>query len=330
MKVAPPPPTPADGPAPGPIAIVGGRGYLGTHLAAHLRAAHLPFWIVGRQLGAGPTPPGFDYRSAAPSLAGAVAGAHTVIHLATLTTPSLGEKNPHLEVENLRFATELIAACRAAGVRHIVFGSSGGTGYGETAARPAIETDPRRPSCAHAVTQLAVERHLRLAAEAGAFAATVLRLANVYGGTQTVKGEQGVVSYLLAELAAGREISLWGDTVRDYLHVHDAGVAFHRAVLYPCAGFQAFNISSGTGTSLTHLVAQLATLMQRTPAIRQLARRPFDLACNVLANDAARAHLRWAPAISLPEGLRRALAEFPPDRPESARRSIYRAQARTF
>lgn len=310
MSAPPLPPARAGESSPGPVAIVGGRGYLGAHLGAQLLATHIPFWIVGRQPASLPTPLGTEYRSAVPSLAAAVAGARVVVHLATLTTPSLGEKNPLLEIENLRFAAELIAACRQERVRRVVFGSSGGTIYGETAARPAVETDAARPSCAHAVTKLAIEHHLRLAAEAGEFAATSLRLTNVYGGSQTVKGEQGVVSYLLNQLAADREISLWGDTVRDYLHVADASAAFACAIRDSHAGFGVYNISSGTGTSLTALVRELVALMDRVPKIRMLDRRPFDLARNVLANESARAHLHWAPTLSFSDGLRRAVAEF--------------------
>lgn len=295
---------------PGPVAIIGGRGYLGAHLGEQLLAASIPFWIVGRQPALVPRPQGFDYRSAVPSLRAAIAGARVVVHLATLTTPSLGEKNPLLEIENLRFAAELIAACREERVHRVIFASSGGTIYGETASRPAVEADLPRPSCAHAVTKLAIEHHLRLAAEAGAFHATSLRLTNVYGGSQAVKGEQGVVSYLLNQLAIGHEISLWGDTVRDYLHVADASAAFLCAMQDAHERFGAFNISTGIGTSLTQLTHDLGSLMGRAPQIRMLERRPFDLARNVLAPDAARQHLNWTPAISLADGLRRAVTEF--------------------
>lgn len=296
--------------SPGPVALVGGRGYLGAHLAEQLRAAHVPFWVVGRQPASLPRAAGFDYRSAVPTLDAALAGARVVVHLATLSTPSLGEKNPQLEVENLRFALELIAACRREKVQRIVFASSGGTIYGETALRPAVETDLPHPSCAHAVTKLAIEHHLRIATEEGPFAATALRLTNVYGGSQSVKGEQGVVSYLLHQLAARQEISLLGDTIRDYVHVADASAAFLRAIEDSRAGFGVFNISSGVGTSLTQLATQLCALMGQPPHFRMRERRPFDLACNVLANEAARAHLGWTPAIPLAEGLRRAVSEF--------------------
>ncbi len=76
------------------------------------------------------------------------------------------------------------------------------------------------------------------------------------------------------------------------------------------------------GLRAVHYVDQVLALLTRDEAMvervaaeleRQLAERGYRVTTSTMR-------------ISL----RRALAEFPPDRPESARRSIYRAQARTF
>ena len=232
-----------------------------------------------------------------------------VVHLATLTTPSLGERNVRLELENQRFALDLIYACRRQKVARVVFASSGGTLYGETGSRPAIESDPVRPSCAYAITKFVVEQHLRLAAEHGALSATALRLGNVYGGAQRVKGEQGVVGFLIGQMGTDTVIPLWGDTIRDYLHVDDASDALVCAIRDQRPGFHFYNVATGKGTPLTQLARDLCELAGRPPHLCVMERRPFDLACNLLDSSKARAELGWTATLPLAEGLSLAMGE---------------------
>jgi UDP-glucose 4-epimerase len=291
------------------LAIVGGLGYLGQSLAARLRDESYRYWIVGRQ-----SPPDIlksdeAYRSSAPHLAPAVSGAHTVFHMATLSTPSLGDANPILDVENIRFTLSLIHACEQERVRHLVFLSSGGTVYGESST-PRNEDDCTNPSCSHGIGKLTCEHYLRLFSLRTGANVTVLRIGNVYGGSQRAKGGQGVVGYIKERLTNGQPVHLYGNTVRDYVYIGDVVEAFLHALRDPF-GFRLYNIGTGVGTELITLANMAAAILGVEPALEIASRRPYDLAYNVLNCSRANGELGWKAAISLHEGLKKVFRQEP-------------------
>ncbi len=288
-----------------PVALVGGLGYLGKALAERLKPAAAPYWIVGRQTRPDALSPDEPYRSSVPHLAPAIAGAHTVFHLATLSTPALGYNNPFLDVENIHFTVSLINACEREKIGHVVFISSGGTVYGESS-RPRSEGDDTRPLCSHGLGKLTSEHFLHLFSRKTGAPVTVLRVGNVYGGNQKAKGQQGVVGYVKEQLVAGRPVRLFGNTIRDYIHLDDFLDACLRVVESP-GGFRVYNIGTGVGTELAKLVELAAGILRLKPDVIMSDRRPFDLACNVLNCAKAREELGWSAKIPLREGLEKSL-----------------------
>lgn len=249
-----------------------------------------------------------EYRSSIPSPHAAVLGASTVVHLASVTTPATSVAQPGLEDENIGFTLALLDACAKAGVAHLIYASSGGTVYGETS-KPIDELHPIRPMCPYAAAKAACEEHLRAFALASPIKVTVLRMGNAYGGGQIKKGDQGVVSYLARQIAAEREIPLYGNTVRDYVYIKDVVGAFAAALTGP-GKFEVYNISTGVGTQLVELAQLVARLLNKEARLAVGAPRPFDLAYNVLKNDKAQAMLGWSPSYSLEDGLAEYLKEF--------------------
>ncbi len=286
----------------GSVALFGGLGYLGQALHGHLLRNNIDSWIIGRQnSNEAAFAADCRYRSSEPSLENAVEGASTVFHFATLTTPSIGEKKPLLDLENVKMTLSLAEACAKKHVRHLVFASSGGTVYGELK-KPATESAPTHPICSYGVGKLGSELFLSHFARRSAVHVTVLRISNVYGGGQVQKGEQGVVSYLYNQIVRGETADLLGDTVRDYIYIEDVMHAFGNAIS-SSDPFRILNISTGVGTRLTRLATQLAQLMGKKARFIVNKRRPFDVAYNVLRNDRAQAVLNWQPTYSLREGL---------------------------
>lgn len=286
------------------IAILGGLGYLGRNLARHFLDSGFKVRLIDRATDAEGLESGLEYRCSDEGLACCLENSAVVIHLASVTTPALGEKNPELDLQNIRLTLDLIDAARKTGTGHIVFASSGGTVYGDIGHRPAKESDIPQPSCSYAVSKIASEYYLRLASERGGPAATVLRISNLYGNDQRVKGEQGVMGYILGRLRENRPVEIMGDTVRDYIHVDDACRAFLAAVRTAVgSGFRLYNISTGTGTSLSNLVRLMASRCSCHPHLEIGQRRYFDLEYNVLDNGRAERELGWKPLIGLEEGL---------------------------
>lgn len=291
------------------VAIVGGRGYLGSALGEYLAGQGIPCWVVGRQsaVEAGAAA-ALEYRSSGPDLAGAISGASVVVHLASLTTPAIGAANPHLDAENVDFTLSLMEACAQQQVRHLVFVSSGGTVYGE-ATSPLDETQPVNPLCSYAVAKVACENYLRLLAATTPVMVTVLRISNTYGGRQVKKGGQGVVSYLAGQIAGKQPITLFGNTVRDYVYIRDVVQALALAMQYP-RRFEVYNISTGTGTSLVELAQTMGRMLGVEVDLSMGELRPYDLRYNVLVNEKAKSMLGWVPQYDLAAGLREYLDEY--------------------
>lgn len=289
-----------------PIAVIGGAGYLGSHVCKNLEMESIPFWVVGRSdVYSGV----YDYRHTAHSLCDALEGAKTVFHLASRTTPATGEKDPSLDIENIRFTMDLINASKKVGAKRIVYSSSGGTIYGNTDGKIATEETIPYPSCSYAIAKLASENYLRLASKDGELSTVILRISNLYGGVQQVKGDQGVIGYLLKNITSTDNVYLFGNTIRDYIYIEDVCRAFLLAAFSKIEHCDVINISSGSGTSLSELVDLISNILGKELDFIQRSRRPFDLEYNVLSNHKAKTVLGWAPLVSLKKGLTSCIQE---------------------
>src|SRR5882724_6200395 len=95
------------------IAIVGGKGYIGSALFAYCQAQKINAWVVGRQNTTNRDDSLISqYAASQSAIVHAISGADTVVHLASVSTPALGEKDPILDVQNIAFTLSLIKACQ--------------------------------------------------------------------------------------------------------------------------------------------------------------------------------------------------------------------------
>ncbi|MBO0839931.1 MAG: NAD-dependent epimerase/dehydratase family protein, partial [Sciscionella sp.] len=119
-------------------------------------------------------------------------------------------------------------AARRAGVRKIVFASSGGSIYGTPKQLPVTENAPIKPESPYAASKAAAELYLNTYRELYQLDCTCLAPANVYGPRQNPHGEAGVVAIFAGALLAGRATTLFGggDNTRDYVYVDDVVSAF--------------------------------------------------------------------------------------------------------
>jgi UDP-glucose 4-epimerase len=298
-------------------AVLGGGGFIGSHVVDDLLSAGHRVRILER-----PRVPRyreFDSAEAVEWLEGdflsasiveeAVDGMDAVIHLVSTTLPKDSNDDPVFDVEsNVLGTLRLLQAAREARVRRIVFISSGGTVYGTPVAIPIPETHPTEPRVSYGVVKLAIEKYLALFERLYGLEHVVLRVANPYGRRQRVETAQGAVAAFIHRALSGAPIEIWGDgtIVRDYVHVSDVARAFLRALDYGGSS-RVFNIASGQGRTLNDIVALIRTLNSRSVEVRHLAPRSFDVPCNVLDIDKARAELGWAPSIAFEDGVRETL-----------------------
>jgi len=297
------------------ITIFGGGGFIGSTIADRLleeghdlrifeRPRVEPYrkfsgadkieWITG------------DF-SSTHDVSAAIEGVDAVMHLVSTTLPKNSNDDPVYDVQSNIVATlQMLNAMAAQGVSKIIFISSGGTVYGNPQYLPIDEKHPADPLVSYGITKLTIEKYLQIFERAHGIRAISLRVANPYGERQRIETAQGAVGVFLHHALKGIPIEIWGDgsVTRDYIHISDVAEAFVKALEYK-GEKRIFNISSGTGTSLTELVAMLEGVLGKPVECRYLQARPFDVRASVLSNALAREELKWAPKTSMPEGLKR-------------------------
>jgi UDP-glucose 4-epimerase len=237
----------------------------------------------------------------------AVDGADVVLHLVSTTLPKSSNDDPIFDVETNVVATlQLLNAMVARNVPKIVFISSGGTVYGNPVYLPIDEKHPTDPLVSYGVTKLAIEKYLHIFERMHGIKAITLRVANPYGERQRVETAQGAVGVFLNKAIQGIPLAIWGDgsVTRDYIHVSDVAEAFVQALEYG-GSKRVFNISSGTGTSLNELIGMLEDVLGKPVERHYLPGRPFDVPVSVLSNNLAREELKWAPKVSMRDGIHR-------------------------
>lgn len=236
-----------------------------------------------------------------------IEGMDVVLHLVSTTLPKSSNDDPVYDVQsNLVGTLQMLNAMATNGVRRIIFISSGGTVYGTPIHIPINEMHPTEPIVSYGIIKLAIEKYLFLYHRLHGIRPTILRVANPYGERQRVETAQGAVGVFLHQALSGEALEIWGDgaVTRDYIYISDVADAFASAIDYT-GEERLFNIGSGVGVSLNGLIACMEEILGHPIERRFLPQRIFDVPINVLDNSLAKRELKWAPKVSLPDGLQR-------------------------
>ena len=302
------------------ILVTGAAGFIGSNLVdrlldddhevvgvdnlSHGTRANLP----DSELGVGR---GFSFIEADvtdPAFVETVADVEVICHLAAQIDVRLSVRDPIEDARlNVLGTINVLEAARQAGVRKVVFASSGGSIYGEPKRMPVDETTPVNPLTPYAASKLCGETYLGMYHVYG-LETTALALSNVYGPRQDPHGEVGVVAIFGSALLHGRVATIFGDgsAVRDYVFVDDVTDAFARAIGDVGDG-RRFNIGTGVGTSVRELHTAIATAADAGDNPVFGTPRVGELQAIVLNVNAARDRLGWMPQTSLADGLAKTL-----------------------
>ena len=203
----------------------------------------------------------------------------------------------------------LLEACKNAGVKKVVFASSGGAVYGEQDVFPAAEDHPTRPASPYGVSKRAGELYLSYYQQAFALPYIALRYANVYGPRQSAKGEAGVVAIFLSLLLTGKTPVINGDggQTRDYVYVGDVVAANVAALDSTFVG--PVNIGTGVETDVVTIFQHLRQAVGSPIEAQHGPAKPGEQRRSCVDAAWAAQVLHWRPQMILEEGLRRT-AEF--------------------
>jgi UDP-glucose 4-epimerase len=231
-----------------------------------------------------------------------------IFHLAAQIDVRKSIADPAFDASiNIGGTANVLEAARAAGVRRVVFSSTGGAIYGEGEGQqlPLGEDAPLAPEAPYGQSKFGGEGYLSLYERLYGLSTIPLRLGNVYGPRQDPLGEAGVVAIFCGRLREGRQPTVFGDgkQTRDYIYVGDVVAAMLAAAESEATG--PVNIGTGVETDVLELVSALGELGGNgdfepefaPPRTGEVARISIDPA-------RAASELGWTPQMGLKEGLR--------------------------
>jgi UDP-glucose 4-epimerase len=297
----------------GKCLVLGGTGFLGTHLVRRLLAEGQDVRVLARHAPRASVPIAegkLDYRLAA--FEGDIAwddileGCDTCVHLIHTTLPKTSNDDMAFDVgTNVVPTLKFLTATAKANLKQLVFISSGGAIYGAPCSLPINELHPTNPISSYGVTKLAIEKYLQVFASRYALPHVILRVANPYGPGQIPGRGQGAVATFLHKASLGEPIEVWGDgsVVRDYIYVDDT-VSAIMAALRHRGHHRIFNVGSGHGLSLMELIGLIETTIGRKLQVEFRPGRGFDPPANVLDPNLAITSLDWRPTMRIESGLR--------------------------
>ncbi|GAB5465081.1 MAG: SDR family oxidoreductase [Candidatus Kapaibacteriales bacterium] len=210
---------------------------------------------------------------------------------------------------NITGSLNLYEACKASGVKKVIFASSGGTVYGEQDYHPCKEDHPLRPISPYGIGKMVNEKYLYYYnIEFGLYYAC-LRYGNVYGPRQNPHGEAGVVAIFAQRLLNGKQAVINGDGLitRDYIHIDDVVEANIKAMEDGINGD--FNVTTGIEHDVNYIFRELKKLTgsdmeeYHGPAKKGEQRR----AC---CSPEKLSQYGWTPKVGFEEGLKDTVAWF--------------------
>lgn len=294
--------------------MLGGGGFIGSHLCdALIAAGHevAVFEKAGCNKASLPSPNKLRWIEGdfinPEHLKTAVQSIDIVFHLISTTLPQNSNDSPAYDVaSNVVPTLNLLDAAYKAGVKKIIFFSSGGTVYGIPRTIPITEEHSTMPICSYGIHKLMIEKYLALYDKLYNLDYAVLRVSNPYGERQRVTGGQGAVTIFIYKALAGEPIEIWGDgsVVRDYLHVADL-VRAATTLMTLKTDPKIFNIGSGTGISLNDMIRLIEESTGLELNARYTSARGFDVPVNILDISRARKVFNWSPQIDFSEGIDR-------------------------
>jgi UDP-glucose 4-epimerase len=230
-----------------------------------------------------------------------------VIHHAALVEPRRSLEAPLVDAGvNILGSLNLLECSRRFGVARLIYASSGGAVYGDTAVVPTPEDHPARPALPHGVSKLAVEQYLACWESLYGIRGLALRYANVYGPRQSSLGEAGVVAVFSRRLLRGQRVVIDGDgrQTRDWVYVEDVAEANVVALERPDAT-GVVNIGTGCETSVVELFERLCLALDMPAQAQHGPARLGEPRRSALDITRAKRRLGWKPRVTLDEGLRR-------------------------
>ncbi|MFD9328446.1 SDR family NAD(P)-dependent oxidoreductase [Streptomyces sp. NPDC060065] len=316
-------------PGPGPVAVTGAEGFIGSHLVEALVAAGHRVRAMAQYnsfssygwLETLPT----DVMDSVEVVLGDVrdpgsvdrllAGTEAVYHLAALIAIPYSYQAPHSYVDtNVTGTLNVLETVRRLDIPRLVHTSTSET-YGTAQTVPITEDHPINTQSPYAASKAGGDRLADSYHASFGTQVVTLRPFNTFGPRQSMRA---VIPTVIGQVAAGERTITLGDLrpTRDFTFAKDTAQAFLAVGTAPAEAVvgRTFNAGTGGEISVGDLVTLIGKLMAADLEVREDVQRIRPAGSEVmrLVCDASRlrAATGWAPAHSLEEGLEATIAFF--------------------
>lgn len=312
------------------ILITGGAGFIGSHVVdACIADGHdvvvLDDLSTGVRENVNPKARFYEVDICSPEAAAILAQERPDVlnhHAAQIDVrASVEEPMRDLRTDVLGFVN-LLEAGRRAGLKKVIFASSGGAVYGEQGTFPATEDHPTRPLSPYGIHKLMCEQYLSFYQGQYGIPSIALRYSNVYGPRQNARGEAGVVAVFLSKMLSGEAPTINGDGVqtRDYVYVSDVVAANRLALSFPSPlrgegqlarrrssgggeGACCYNVSTSLETDVNTIFRALRECAGATCQGRHGPAKAGEQRRSSLSFAKAERELGWRPTVTLTDGM---------------------------
>jgi len=204
----------------------------------------------------------------------------------------------------------LLEASRHAGVKKVLFVSSGGAVYGEQETFPAPETHPTWPVSPYGVSKRSGELYCHFYQVEYGLPFVAFRYANVYGPRQDPHGEAGVVAIFSGRMLRGEPVTVNGDgtQTRDYVYVGDVARMSLLALQRDATG--PVNIGTALETDVNTLAQTMLDVSGSRSEVRHGPAKSGEQRRSVVDIRRAAEVFGWEPDVTLREGLARTVEFF--------------------
>lgn len=284
--------------------VTGGAGFLGSHVADHLRE-------IGHDVTVIDTAPSNSHPSITADLLDletlkvASEGQEFVCHLAAVGDVYLAMEKPYLAASvNVAGTANICEAAISAGVGRVVLASTWEV-YGEPRYQPLDEAHPCAPDHPYNITKLAGERMGIAYARFKELPVVALRLGTAYG---TRMRPNSVFTIFARRALEKQPIVLQGGGTqgRQFTHASDIATAFAAALERGTSG-EAYNVVGDEFLTIRELAEAVVRIAPTELAYGEP--RPGDVPSARVANAKAKRELGWAPRMAFARGVEEIVAE---------------------
>jgi UDP-glucose 4-epimerase len=241
-------------------------------------------------------------------------GVQCVYHLAARVSVPESVLYPRdYNAVNVGGTVSVLEAMRDAGVKRVVFSSSGAV-YGEQEGQPLREHMPPDPRSPYAVSKLSAEYYVRTTGILWKIETVSLRVFNAYGpGQQLPASHPPVIPAFIKQALTGGSIVVHGDgnQTRDYVYIDDVVEALAAASTAPGVDRLVINVGSGVETSVNGLVATIGAVLGQSLMPLYVRAEDGGVSRMCASLTLAAEKLSFRPKVELLDGLRRMIENDP-------------------